>query len=253
LVTAEESVRLAVFTDIHANRQAFSACLDFARAHGAERTICLGDYVGYGADPEWTVEVVMDLVQRGAIAVCGNHDSAIGTPTESMNAEAQAAIEWTRGRLSAIQRRFLAELPLTLQEDDRLYVHSEASNPPRWRYVQDARDAARSIVATEAQVTFCGHIHQPCLYSMSPAAKMTGFVPTSGVPVQLLGGRRWLAVLGSVGQPRDGDPAASFAMFDTNSREITYCRVPYDVETAARRIRQNGLPLWLADRLLVGR
>jgi diadenosine tetraphosphatase ApaH/serine/threonine PP2A family protein phosphatase len=249
----EESVLLAVFTDIHANRQAFSACLDFARAHGAERTICLGDYVGYGADPEWTVEVVMGLVQRGAIAVCGNHDSAVGTPTESMNAEAQAAIEWTRGRLSATQRRFLAELPLTLQEDDRLYVHSEASNPPRWRYVQDARDAARSIVATDAQVTFCGHIHQPSLYSMSSAARMTGFVPRSGVPVQLLGGRRWLAVLGSVGQPRDGDPAASFAMFDTNSREITYCRVPYDVETAARRIRQNGLPLWLADRLLVGR
>jgi diadenosine tetraphosphatase ApaH/serine/threonine PP2A family protein phosphatase len=246
-------VRLAVFTDIHANRQAIGACLDFARAQGAERTIFLGDYVGYGADPEWTVDVVMDLVERGAIAVRGNHDSAIGTPTISMNAEAQTAIEWTRGRLGATQRRFLAELPLMLQEDDRLYVHSEASNPPRWRYVQDAEDAARSIVATQAQVTFCGHIHQPTLYSMSPAAKMTGFVPRSGIPVQLLPGRRWLAVLGSVGQPRDGDPAASFAMFDTNSREITYCRVPYDVETAARRIRQNGLPLWLADRLLVGR
>jgi len=249
----EERVRLAVFTDIHANRQAFSACLDFARAQGAERTICLGDYVGYGADPEWTVEVVMDLVERGAIAVRGNHDSAIGTPTVSMNAEAQAAIEWTRGRLSAAQRRFLAELPLTLQEDDRLYVHSEASNPGRWRYVQNALDAARSIVATEAQVTFCGHIHMPALYSLSSAAKMTSFVPRSGVPVQLLGGRRWLAVLGSVGQPRDGDPAASFAMFDTDSREIIYCPVPYDVDTAARRIRQNGLPFWLADRLLVGR
>jgi diadenosine tetraphosphatase ApaH/serine/threonine PP2A family protein phosphatase len=248
----EESVLLAVFTDIHANRQAFSACLDFARAHGAERIICLGDYVGYGADPEWTVEVVMGLVDGGAMAVRGNHDNAVGATTESMNAEAQAAIEWTRGRLSATQRRFLEELPLTLQEDDRLYVHSEASNPRRWRYVQNALDAARSIVATEALITFCGHIHQPALYSMSAAARMTSFVPTSGVPVQLLAERRWLAVLGSVGQPRDGDPAASFAMFDTNSREITYCRVPYDVETAANRIRQNGLPLWLADRLSVG-
>jgi len=82
---------------------------------------------------------------------------------------------------------------------------------------------------------------------------MKSFVPTSGVPVQLLGGRRWLAVLGSVGQPRDGNPAASFAMYDTGSREITYCRVPYDVETAATRIRENGLPRWLADRLLIGR
>ena len=244
---------LAVFADIHANRQAFAACLDFARARGAERMILLGDFVGYGADPEWAVETVMGLVDGGAVAVQGNHDSAIGTATESMNAVAQAAIEWTRGRLSAAQRRFLTDLPLTLREDDRLYVHSEASNPPRWRYVQNTTDAARSLVASEAHVTFCGHIHKPALYSMSSTAKMTSFIPTADVPVNLLGGRQWLAVLGSVGQPRDGNPAASFAMFDTRSQEITYCRVPYDVEAAAMRIRENGLPHWLADRLMVGR
>jgi len=246
-------VRLAVFADIHANRQAFSACLEAARARGAERIVCLGDIVGYGADPEWAVETVMDQVDAGAIAVRGNHDNAIGTPSESMNAVAQAAIEWTRGRLSAPQRRFLAELPLTRQEDDRLYVHSEASNPARWRYVRDTPDAARSIEAADAHITFCGHIHSPALYSMSSAAKMTSFVPTSDVPVQLLGGRRWLAVIGSVGQPRDGNPEAAFAMLDTDSREITYCRVPYDVEAAAEKIRANGLPHWLADRLLAGR
>src|SRR5258706_15271833 len=87
---------------------------------------------------------------------------------------------------------------------------------------------------------------------MAAAAKMTSFVPTADVPVQLLPGRRWLAVLGSVGQPRDGDPAASFAMFDTDTREITYCRVPYDVDAAAERIRKNGPPFWLAHRLAVG-
>ena len=170
-----------------------------------------------------------------------------------MNAEAQAAIEWTRGRLSAPQRRFLAELPLKRQDGDRLYVHSEASHPARWHYVRSTADAARSIEATDAHVTFCGHIHKPALYSMSSAAKMTSFIPTSETPVQLLGGRRWLAVLGSVGQPRDGNPAAAYAMLDTRSREITYCRVPYDVVAAADRIRANGLPHWLADRLLIGR
>jgi diadenosine tetraphosphatase ApaH/serine/threonine PP2A family protein phosphatase len=252
-IGAEESVLLALFADIHANRQAFVACLDYARAQGAERFVCLGDYVGYGADPEWTVDTVMGLVDDGAMAVRGNHDNAIGTTAESMNAVAQAAIEWTRGRLSAAQRRFLAELPLTRQDDDRLYVHSEASNPLRWRYVQSTADAARSIQATSAHVTFCGHIHQPALYSMSGAAKMTSFVPSSDVSVQLLGGRQWLAVLGSVGQPRDGNPAASFAILETATQEITYCRVPYDVEAAASRIRANGLPLWLADRLLAGR
>ncbi|MDO9062150.1 MAG: metallophosphoesterase family protein, partial [Bradyrhizobium sp.] len=123
----------------------------------------------------------------------------------------------------------------------------------RWRYVQNQADATRSMAATDAQITFCGHIHLPSLYSMSAAAKMTSFVPAPGVPVPLLGGRRWLAVLGSVGQPRDRNPAAAFAMLDTEAREITYCRVPYDVEAAAQRIRDNGLPPWLADRLMVGR
>jgi diadenosine tetraphosphatase ApaH/serine/threonine PP2A family protein phosphatase len=249
----EEIVLLAVFADIHANRQAFSACLNFARARGAERMVCLGDYVGYGADPEWAVETVMGLVENGAIAVRGNHDNAVAIPSESMNAEAQAAIEWTRGRLGTEQRRFLAELPMTVDDDDRLYVHSEASSPPRWRYVQSSSDAGRSMIATQAQITFCGHIHRPALYSMSATAKMTSFVPTANAPVQLLTGRQWLAVVGSVGQPRDGDPAASFATYDTRTREITYCRVPYDFETAAQRIRANGLPPWLAERLSAGR
>ncbi len=246
-------MRLAFFADIHANRQAFAACLDAARADGAERFICLGDYVGYGADPEWTVETVMRLVEQGALAVRGNHDTAVGSSAESMNAEAQAAIEWTRGRLSALERKFLSELPLTRQEDDRLYVHSDASQPAKWRYVRSTADAGRSLIATDAHITFCGHIHRPALYSMSVTGKMTSFIPISGVKVQLLSGRRWLAVLGSVGQPRDGEAAACFAMFDTVSRELTYCRAPYDVDAAAARIRDNGLPPSLADRLFVGR
>lgn len=246
-------MRLAIFADIHANRQAFSACLDAARARGTERIVLLGDYVGYGADPEWSVDTVMTLVADGAAAVMGNHDHAVGTPGETMNAEAQAAIEWTRGRLGAVQRQFLAGLPLTLRDDDRLYVHSEASHPARWRYVKDNADAARSLAATSAAVSFCGHIHQPALYSMSMAGKMTQFIPAADVAVQLLPGRQWLAVLGSVGQPRDGNPAAAFAIYDTEKREITFCRAAYDVETAANRIRANGLPPRLADRLAVGR
>jgi diadenosine tetraphosphatase ApaH/serine/threonine PP2A family protein phosphatase len=249
----EEIVLLAVFADIHANRQAFSACLDFARALEVDRIICLGDYVGYGADPEWAVDTVTELVENGAIAVRGNHDNAVTSPSESMNAEAQAVIEWTRGRLSVQQRRFLSELPLALQEDDRLYVHSEASSSSKWRYVRNTPDAARSLAATRAHVTFCGHVHKPGLYSMSATGKMTSFIPSADVPVQLLRGRQWLAVLGAVGQPRDGNPAASFATFDTANEQITYRRVPYDIETAANRIRENGLPHWLAERLSAGR
>jgi predicted phosphodiesterase len=96
-------VLLAVFSDIHGNRQAFEACLKVARAKGAERFVLLGDFVGYGADPEWVVDTVMGLVREGAIAVRGNHDEAVNTTTEAMNAEAQIAIEWTRGRLDVAQ------------------------------------------------------------------------------------------------------------------------------------------------------
>src|SRR5882757_5104203 len=171
-VQVRTTMRLALFADIHANRQAFSACLEAARARGAERLICLGDIVGYGADPEWAVDTVMDLVAKGAIAVRGNHDNAIGTPSDSMNGDAQAAIDWTRGRLSLEQKVFLAGLPIMRQENNRLYVHSEASDPSQWHYVRDSSDAARSMMATELQITFCGHIHRPGLYSMSSAAKM---------------------------------------------------------------------------------
>jgi predicted phosphodiesterase len=126
---------LAIFSDIHANRQAFSACLEAAHTRGAQRFVFLGDFVGYGGDPEWTVDTAIGLVAEGAVAVCGNHDEAIANTSETMNADAQAAIAWTRGRLQATQRRFLASLPFTIEEEDRLYVHSEASNPPQWRYV----------------------------------------------------------------------------------------------------------------------
>jgi len=243
-----------MFSDIHANRQAFSACLAQASDLGAEQIVLLGDYVGYGADPEWTITTVMNLVEKGARAVLGNHDSAVSNPREQLSVEAKIVMEWTRGRLGVAERRFLERLPLTLNDDDRLYVHAEASSPKSWRYVTSIDAAAQSIIATSAQITICGHVHRPALYSMSATGKLTAFTPNTGATIQLLPGpgRRWLAVLGSVGQPRDGNPAASYAMLDTEKRELTYCRAPYDVEEAATRIRKNGLPTWFADRLLEG-
>ena len=244
---------IAIFADIHANRPAFSACLAQARNDGAEKIVLLGDYVGYGADPEWTVTTAMDLVDQGALAVLGNHDNAVADPREQLNVEAQVAMEWTRGVLGAAERQFLKNLPLTLEDDERLYVHAEASNPAKWTYVTDVAEAGRSLLATPARITFCGHIHRPALYTMSATGKMTAFTPLTDCPIHLLPERRWLVVLGSVGQPRDGNPAASYVMLDTDRRELTYRRAPYDVEQAAAQIRNMGLPTGLADRLLVGR
>jgi len=170
-----------------------------------------------------------------------------------MNVEAQTAIEWTRGELGKAHRDFLAALPLTHRMGEALFVHADASDPPAWNYVIDASDAARSLRATTASLTLCGHVHQPAVYTMSAAGKMTAFTPVTDVPIELSGGRKWLVVAGSVGQPRDRAAAASYLLFDTERKQVTFCRAPYDVAQAATEIRRKGLPPWLADRLFVGR
>jgi diadenosine tetraphosphatase ApaH/serine/threonine PP2A family protein phosphatase len=246
---------IALMADLHANREAFAACLDHAEREGAERLVFLGDIVGYGADPEWVTGTVMGLVsRRGAVALLGNHDEAAVRPGRGgMNAAAEAAAAWTRSRLSAEASGFLSSLPLEVWDEDRLYVHADASDPGRWHYVFEAEDARRSLEATEAQATFCGHTHVPRLFGITAAAKLTGFTPVPGVPVPLLRPRQWLAVLGAVGQPRDGNPAACYGMLDTARGELTWVRVPYDVAAAAEKIRAAGLPEFLALRLHGGR
>ena len=243
----------AIFTDIHANRQAFTACLDEARRRGVERFVLLGDYVGYGADPEWVVATVEELVSNGAAAIYGNHDAAVCDARLKMGTLAQTAIEWTKGRLGSPEVQFLSSLPPTIRDGPSLFVHSEASEPSRWIYVDGAETAARSMQSTTAEITFCGHIHQPAIYSLSFTAKMTAFTPTANVAIHLLPRRQWLVVVGAVGQPRDGDPAACFVLFDDQRREVTFCRVAYDIDTAAERIRSRGLPSFLADRLYRGK
>ncbi|HQR45209.1 MAG TPA: metallophosphoesterase family protein [Thermoanaerobaculia bacterium] len=253
-------MRIALMADVHANREALEACLVHAGAHGVDRCIFLGDYVGYGADPEWVVEKIMEHVSRGGLALLGNHDAAVANHRETFEAPAQNAIEWTRGQLGPEHRAFLSGLRLTWEEEGRLYVHADAAAPQRWTYVNQGSDATRSMRATSCRTTFVGHVHKPAIYSMSEMWnstsdmwKVVAFRPVPGVPVPLLSQRRWLAVLGSVGQPRDGVPAASYAVFDPGRSEITYYRVPYDVEAAAAKIRGAGLSEVLADRLRSGR
>lgn len=243
---------VGLFTDIHANREAFTACLDHARRGGIERFMFLGDYVGYGADPGFAVDTVMAEVERGAVALAGNHDAAIASGSAGMNAHAAEAIAWTQTKLDATQRSFLAGLPLTHHDGDRLFVHASAADPAGWHYVSDLHSASESFMATRARVTFCGHIHRPHLYHMSTTAKFASFNPVSGIEIPLLANRRWLAVIGAVGQPRDGNPAACYAALDVERGVLVYHRVPYDKETAAAKVRAAGLPAVLADRLIHG-
>ena len=244
---------IAILTDIHGNREALEACLARLAPRNVGRYVFLGDLVGYGADPGFVVDTVKDFVARGAIALIGNHDSAaIGNP-ERMNDDAMAAIEWTRRQLGPEQREFLENLPLTAEDGDRLYVHASAAEPARWAYVIDERSAAHSLMATDAAVTFCGHVHVPALYHISATGKIAHFDPAADIALPLTQQRRWLAVIGAVGQPRDRNPAACYALYDDVTRELTYVRAPYDVETAARKINAAGLPLFLSARLAWGR
>jgi len=243
---------IALLADIHGNREALSACLADAERRGADRYVFLGDIVGYGADPCWTTDCVMDHAARGAIVILGNHDAAAAGAPSSLNETAAEAIAWTRRQLDDAERKFLEGLPLSVEDQGRLYVHASAAAPSRWDYILDTPQAQRSFDATAAAQTFCGHVHRPALYLLSRTGKLSAFTPTAGVGIPLLTGRRWLAVLGSVGQPRDRNPAASYALFEEASNTLTFLRVAYDVATAARKVREAGLPAVLAARLEQG-
>ena len=243
---------IALLSDIHANREAFETCLDAVARDGADRLVLLGDIVGYGADPEWCVARLRDLIAAGATALRGNHDDAVLKGGQSMNASARIAIEWTRNQLSAEDRTFLGNLPMQIADDDRLYVHASADAPAAWHYMLDADDARGHFAGCDAAIAFCGHTHQPALFSASGTGKVVGFSPTAAEPIPLAGQRRWLAVMGSVGQPRDGNPAAAYGLYDSECRALRFCRVHYDVDAAARKIIAAGLPEALATRLYQG-
>ena len=245
-------MKIAILSDIHANREAFEAVLSDCASRGADRFVILGDIVGYGPDPSWCVDKTMELAEAEAIVIQGNHDQAVGTPSPSMSSTARAAIDWTREVLSPAQKLFLAELPLSVIDEDRFYVHSDASAPSRFHYIRNAQAAALHFSRCEERLSFCGHVHRPALYALGAGGKVTSFTPSRAMPIPLLTQRRWLAVIGSVGQPRDSDPAAGFAMLDTDSGELCFLKVPYDAEETAAKIRAAGLPDSLASRLMKG-
>jgi len=246
-------MKLALVTDLHANREAVSAVMAHAQAQGAQRYAFLGDYVGYGADPAWVVDLVRGHVAHGAIAVRGNHDEAVVIgPRPTMVPDACQVVEWTREHLNAEQLDFLAACPMSATNGDCLFVHANAYAPAEWDYIQGRTEAIRSLHATDRRFTFCGHVHDPALFHLTATGKAGNFTPTPGVPIPLSPQRRWLAIPGSTGQPRDGNPAACYAMFDTASATLTFHRVAYDVDAAAAKVRAAGLPEALARRLIHG-
>jgi diadenosine tetraphosphatase ApaH/serine/threonine PP2A family protein phosphatase len=243
----------AILTDIHANKQALTACLAHAEQHHAEKFAFLGDFVGYGGDPGWVIDTVSHFVKQGAVAVMGNHDHAIiNDPGKKMHMEAREVIDWTRGQLNHTQLDFLRTLPMKISRDGILYVHASANVPEAWTYITDVPEAAKSMKASTDRIIFSGHVHMPALYRTADDGKVGTQQPIPGKINLLRPQHQYLVLPGSVGQPRDNNPLACYALYNTASRELVYYRIPYDISGAARRVIEIGLPIVFAMRLVEG-
>ncbi len=249
-------MKLALLSDLHANLRALDACLAHARASGASRFAVLGDLVGYGAQPAAVVRRVRELASAGALVVKGNHDElAVNLSGKARTADESGAA-WTHAQLGADELQFLADLPLTAHEGPVYLVHASADAPQRWHYVDSEYRATASlnVACDDAAIryVFGGHVHHQTLYFRGVHQRLMRFMPTPGVAIPVLPHRRWIATVGSVGQPRDGATQAMYAMFDPDRAELTFHRVAYDHLAAAQDIRATGLPEFFARRLEQG-
>jgi diadenosine tetraphosphatase ApaH/serine/threonine PP2A family protein phosphatase len=249
-------MRVALLSDIHSNLEAFQACLRHVRKQGVDRYAILGDLVGYGADPVAVVERVAQLQSAGALVLMGNHDFAVCADDKALASGARESAQWTRSALTTSHLEFLRSLPMSGRIEWALLVHASAHEPTKFHYVQEADVVLKSLEATDADVrlTAVGHVHEQRLWHFSGRhTQPAPFRPMSGTSIELMPTRRWLATVGSVGQPRDGNPAASYAILDLALSRITFFRIPYDHAEAAKKIRAAGLSDWNAQRLVLGK
>lgn len=245
-------MRIGLLTDIHANRAALEAVLAALREEGVERLVFLGDLVGYGPDPEACIALVAEKVGQGAVALRGNHDAAALGERESMSGVARLVADWTRARLTPAESAFLKSLPMRATLGPAYLTHASADEPEAWTYVTNPARAAAAFAATEAPLLFCGHVHRPALFSAERTGMVRELPWRPGLEIPLLPSRRWLAVLGAVGQPRDGSPLAAYGIWDSARQSLSFRRAAYDIADTVARLREEGLPEVLAQRLMKG-
>ncbi|MFZ9371480.1 MAG: metallophosphoesterase family protein [Limnohabitans sp.] len=251
-------MKLALLSDLHANARALEACLAHAQAQGANQWALLGDLVGYGPEPEAVVAQCQRMAEAGATVLRGNHDAMAVTPPVPASRQGEFTARWTHERLSEADRQWLASLPLTVRLESVMVVHASVNEPEQWRYVEDEGSAARSLQAAtdqypEVRFVMGGHVHHQTLYYRGQGGQLMRFTPVPGVPIPVPAHRRWIATVGSVGQPRDGDTRAGYALLDLDRHQLTFWRVRYDHVAAAHAVRAAGLDEALAHRLESGR
>lgn len=237
-----------IFSDIHGNLEALESVASTPQFKEAESILCLGDLVGYGADPNACIEMIR--VDDRITTLVGNHDWALFHPDQrrGFNQVAKEALDWTEERITEENLDFIRNLPITHRFSDHFAVHASPYQPDSWHYIFSEKDIERALEAESFHACFVGHTHTPFFYGndeSEPPASEDG-------ALRLQPDLRYLINVGSVGQPRDSDPRASFITFDDESKEVRFFRISYDVESAARKIRDAELPEILADRLTVG-
>jgi len=243
-------MRYAIIADIHSNLAAFTAVLaDIEHRGGVEEVWCLGDVVGYGPDPH---ECIALLRQTNHVCLAGNHDwAAIGKlDTSYFNPEAAAACHWTARQLSPEDVDYLENLPLSIQKGDFTLVHG-SPREPIWEYLLSTSEAKENFAYFQTQFCLAGHSHVPLVFSYSEtgACSYSQFLPDTELT---LGKSRLIINPGGVGQPRDGNPRASYAIFDSETRIIRLYRIPYDIDATQARMVEHGLPMRLVARLSHG-
>lgn len=233
-------MKIGIISDIHANLEALTAALEVMTGSHVDEIVCLGDIVGYGANPGECLELIR---KRCARVVLGNHDQAAVdlAAAEYFSDPARMAVEWTAQRLSEDEKRYLAGLPLTAERAGVLLVHASPREPGAWDYLFSESEARMAFGAFPHRICFVGHSHVPGVFAEHSRAPQVGKED------------RFIVNVGSVGQPRDGDPRLSVGVFDSGMWSYTNVRVPYDVASARAKILDAGLPVILGDRLLKGR
>src|SRR3989441_4232169 len=239
-------MRYAIIADIHSNLEALLVVLEDAKNQKCTHYVCLGDVVGYNANPKECLDIVRDM---GMPCVKGNHDEYCSSETnlEGFNPHAAEAIQWTRQQLTEEDRQWLKELKYIRLVASFQIVHATLDGPQRWGYVFDRLAAAASFTYQNTAVCFFGHTHVPVAFIRDSVVRGRPYSQ-----FQIEPGRKYFVNVGSVGQPRDGNPQAAYVIYDLDEGSIELRRLTYNVAKAQAKIRTSGLPHQLADRLTVG-